>query len=135
MYFISTVQIQVSPYPYYCLPMNLPKINLTTQYVVVLYVVCSWCQLCWLLRHCHTPCLLHICRTILWLTNNILLNLTHHQTRYVTYGTVVLYTGINKVWGFLPKNPIEKSAKYLLSDSMAALVRHSQAKKMSFDQL
>jgi len=30
---------------------------------------------------------------------------------------------------FLPKNPTYKSTKYLLSDSMAALVRHSQAKK------
>ena len=39
--------------------------------------------------------------------------------------------GINKVWGFLAKNPTKKSAKYLLSDSMTALVRHSQAKKMS----
>ena len=45
------------------------------------------------------------------------------------YSTVVLYIGISKVWGFLPKNPTKKSAKYLLSDSMAALVRHSQAQK------
>ena len=42
---------------------------------------------------------------------------------------VVLHRGINKVWGFLPKNPNKKSAKYLFSDSMAALVRHSQAQK------
>ena len=44
------------------------------------------------------------------------------------YSTIVLYIGINKVWGFLPKNPTKKSAKYLLSDSMT-LVRHSQAQK------
>jgi len=36
--------------------------------------------------------------------------------------TTVHDIGINKVWGFLP-------TKYLLSDSMAALVRHSQAQK------
>ena len=47
----------------------------------------------------------------------------------LSYSMVVLYIGIDKVWGFLPKNPIKKSAKYLLFDSMAALVRHSQAKK------
>jgi len=46
-----------------------------------------------------------------------------------SYSMVVLYIGINKVWGFLPKNPTKKSAKYLLSNSMAALVRHSQAQK------
>ena len=47
----------------------------------------------------------------------------------VSYSTVVLYIGINKVWGFMPKNPTKKSAKYLLSDRMTALVRHSQAQK------
>ena len=47
----------------------------------------------------------------------------------ISYSMVVLYIGINKVWDFLPKNPTKKSAKYLLSDSMAALVRHSQAQK------
>jgi len=41
----------------------------------------------------------------------------------------MVYIGINKVWGFLPKNSTYKSAKYLLSDNMAALVRHSQAQK------
>jgi len=35
----------------------------------------------------------------------------------------------NKVWDFLPKNPTKKSAKYLLSDNMAALVRHNQTLK------
>jgi len=44
----------------------------------------------------------------------------------VSYSTVVLYIGINKVWGFLPT---KKSVKYLLSDSTTALVRHSQAQK------
>ena len=34
-----------------------------------------------------------------------------------------------KVWSFLPKNSIYKPAKYLLNDSMAALVWHSQAQK------
>jgi len=34
-----------------------------------------------------------------------------------------------KVWGFLPENPTYKSAKCLLCDSIAALVRHSQAQK------
>ena len=48
---------------------------------------------------------------------------------YISYSMVVLHRGINKVWGFLPKNPNKKSAKYLFSDSMAALVRHSQAQK------
>ena len=38
----------------------------------------------------------------------------------LSYNTIVLYIGINKVWGFLPKNPTKKSAKYLLSDSMTA---------------
>ena len=47
----------------------------------------------------------------------------------VSYSTVVLYIRINKVWGFLPKNPTKKSAKYLLTDSMSVLVRHSQAQK------
>jgi len=45
------------------------------------------------------------------------------------FSTVVLYIGIDKVWGFLPKNPTKKSAKYLLSDSTVALVRYSQAQK------
>ena len=40
----------------------------------------------------------------------------------VSYSTVVLYKGINKVWGFLPKNSTYKSAKYLLSESMAVLI-------------
>jgi len=48
---------------------------------------------------------------------------------FLSYSTVVLYIGINKVWGFLPKNPTYKSTKCLLSDSMAALVRHSQAQE------
>jgi len=43
-----------------------------------------------------------------------------------SYSMVV---GINKVWGFLPKTPTKKSTKYLLSDSMTALVGHSQAQK------
>ena len=47
----------------------------------------------------------------------------------LSYSTVVLYVGIIKVLGFLPKNPTYKPAKYLLCDSMAALVRHSQAQK------
>ena len=37
--------------------------------------------------------------------------------------------GIMEVQGFLPKNPTYKAAKYLLCDSMAALVRHSQIQK------
>ena len=44
----------------------------------------------------------------------------------LSYSTVVLYIRINEVWGFLATY---KSAKYLLSDGVAALVRHSQAKK------
>ena len=54
-----------------------------------------------------------------------------HKSCYLSlsYSTVVLYIGINKVWGFLPKNPTYKSTKYLLSNSIAALVRHSQAQK------
>jgi len=36
---------------------------------------------------------------------------------------VVLYIGIIKVWGFLPKNPTYKPAKYLLCDRMAALFK------------
>jgi len=35
-----------------------------------------------------------------------------------------------KVWGFLPKNPTYKPAEYLLYDSIAALVRHSQAQNI-----
>ena len=46
-----------------------------------------------------------------------------------SYSTVVLYTGIIKLWGFLPKNPTYKSAKCLLLNSMAALVKHSQIQK------
>ena len=42
---------------------------------------------------------------------------------------VVLYIGIIKVWGFLPKNPTYKPAKYLLCDRMAALFKYSQAQK------
>ena len=34
-----------------------------------------------------------------------------------------------KVCGLLPKNSTYKPAKYLLCDSMAALVRHNQAQK------
>jgi len=30
---------------------------------------------------------------------------------WLSYSTVVLYIGIKKVWDFLPKNPIKKSAK------------------------
>ena len=45
----------------------------------------------------------------------------------VSYSTVVLYIGIIKVWGFLPKNPIKKSANYQLFDSMAALVKQGQS--------
>ena len=41
--------------------------------------------------------------------------------------TVLLYVGIIKVWGLLPKNPTYKPAKRLLCDSMAALVRYRQA--------
>ena len=51
------------------------------------------------------------------------------QLYRLSYSMVVLYIGIIKVRGFLPKNPTNKSTKYLLSDSMAALVRHSQAQK------
>ena len=46
-----------------------------------------------------------------------------------SHSTVVLYIGIIKVWGFLPKNPTYKSAKYLLCDHIAALVRYNQAQK------
>jgi len=46
------------------------------------------------------------------------------KANVLSYSTIVLYIGIKKVWGFLPKNSIKKSAKYLLSDSMAALVKH-----------
>jgi len=53
---------------------------------------------------------------------------TQHYSE-VSYRTVISYIVINKVWCFLPKNPTKKSAKYLLSDSMTALVRHSQAQK------
>ena len=47
----------------------------------------------------------------------------------LSYSTVVLYIGINKVWGFWPKIITPKPAWYLLSDSLGALVRHSQAQK------
>jgi len=52
----------------------------------------------------------------------------------VSYSTALLYVGNMKVWGFLPKNPTYKPAKYLLCESITALVRHSQAQKMSSDQ-
>ena len=48
-----------------------------------------------------------------------------HSHFIIYYGSSI---GINKVRD-LPKTPTKKSAKYLLSDSMAALVRHSQAHK------
>ena len=41
---------------------------------------------------------------------------------YSSYTTVVLYIGIKKVWDFLPKSSIYKTAKCLLSDTMAVLV-------------
>ena len=41
-----------------------------------------------------------------------------HLLKSVLYCMVVLYIGIVKVWGFLPKNRSYKSAKYLLCDSM-----------------
>jgi len=47
------------------------------------------------------------------------------NNRSVNYGI--------KVWGFFPKNPTYKSAKYLISDSMAALVRHSQAQNCTLN--
>ena len=46
------------------------------------------------------------------------------------YGGPIFLRQINKVWGFLPKNPTYIITKYLLSDSMAALVRHSQAQNI-----
>ena len=60
---------------------------------------------------------------ILWLSGKVAV---YHRiivkTDFVLshYSTVV---GINKVWGFLPKNPTKNSAKYLLSDSKTALFR------------
>ena len=60
----------------------------------------------------------------------------HYYCTIVLYDTrwydssisVVLYIGIMNVqWGFLSKNSTNKPAKNLLCDSMAALVRHSQA--------
>ena len=47
-------------------------------------------------------------------------NFTSISLTSVAISTVVLYIGIVKVWGFLPKNPTYKLAKYLLYDSMAA---------------
>ena len=49
----------------------------------------------------------------------------------LSHSMVVLYRsiGIMKIWDFLLKNPTHKLAKYLLCDSMAALVRHNQAQK------
>jgi len=41
---------------------------------------------------------------------------------------VVLYSW-NHAWGFLPKNIIPKPASHLLCNSLAILVRHSQAQK------
>jgi len=40
----------------------------------------------------------------------------------VSYSMVVLYIEVIKVWGSLYENPTSKPAKYLLSDSMEALV-------------
>jgi len=47
-----------------------------------------------------------------------LLGCTTHGT---VCRTVCLDIGIIKVWGFLPKNPTYKFAKYLLCDSMAVI--------------
>jgi len=52
------------------------------------------------------------------------------EVRHFLFYYGLLIIGINKVWGFLPKNPTYKSAEYLLSDSMAALVRHNQAQNI-----
>jgi len=58
----------------------------------------------------------------------------HAELQEQKHNTVIQYggswiLGIMKVWGFHPKNITKKPASYFLFNSLAILVRHSQAKK------
>ena len=95
---------------------NAASLTMTVFADFIVFHVC-----CWLTTLLLMPCKQKHSSGVSWYIVN----------KFISHSTVVLYMGIIKVWGFLPKNSTYKSAKCLLSDSMAALVRHSQAQNVS----
>ena len=73
----------------------------------------------------------HDIYTFLWYLTTLVNSIAVNKSQ--EYG-IDCILGITEVWGSQPKNIIQKPASQFLFDSLAVLVRHSQAQKMSSDK-